>query len=229
VTPTQPSLGPRRSAARYLRDRFSYSNMVATAALFVALGGTSYAVLHVGSDDVTDNSLRSKDIRNNTLRSRDIRSRTILGQDVRRDALGSGAVKESALGTVPSAADADRLGGVTAQDLRLRCPGDTLPKAGVCIERSARAALGFSGAAESCNQAGRGLPTFAQLDPFARSSGPLPQPEWTGSVYRNTDQPGSTLAEQLEAVLLGGVGDVSYGLVNSPAQHAFRCVALPSN
>jgi hypothetical protein len=48
-------------------------------------------------------------------------------------------------------------------------------------------------------------------------------------VYRNTDQPGSTPAEQLEAVLLGGVGDVSYDRVNSPVQHAFRCVALPSN
>jgi hypothetical protein len=228
VTGTQPSRGRLRATTRCVRDRLSYSNLVATAALFVALGGTSYAVLHVGSDDVVDNSLRSKDIRNNTVRSRDIRDRTILGRDVRRDTLGSGAIKESALGTVPSALDAARVGGATAQDLRLRCPGDTLPKAGVCIERSPRMAQGFSGAAESCNQTGRGLPTFAQLDPFARGNGPLPQPEWTGSVYRN-DQPGSTLAEQLEAVLLGGVGDVSYSPVNSPVQHAFRCVALPSN
>ena len=111
----------------------------------------------------------------------------------------------------------------------MRCPDDTLPKAGVCIERSPRAAQGFSGAAEGCNQAGRGLPTFAQLDPFARANGPLPQPEWTGSVYRNTDPPASTFAEQLEAVLSGGVGDVSYGRANAPVQHAFRCVALPSN
>ena len=77
---THPS--PSRSAARDVRDRLSYSNVVATAALFVALGGTSYAVLRVGSEDVIDNSLRSKDVRNNTLRSRDIRDSTILGQDV---------------------------------------------------------------------------------------------------------------------------------------------------
>jgi hypothetical protein len=229
MTGTQPSRGRCRSATLWLRDRLSYSNLVATAAFFVALGGTSYAVFHVGSDDVVDNSLRSKDIRNNNLRSRDIRDRTILGRDVRRNSLGSGALKESALGTVPSATDADRVGGATAQDLRLRCPDDTLPKAGVCIERSPRTAQGFSGAAESCNQTGRGLPTFAQLDPFARGNGPLPQPEWTASVYRNTDQPGSTLAEQLQAVLLGGVGDVGYDRVNAPIQHAFRCVALPSN
>jgi hypothetical protein len=228
VTGTGPSRGPRRSAPRYLRDGLSYSNVVATAALFVALGGTSYAVLHVASDDVVDNSLRSKDIRNSTLRSRDIRDRTVLGRDVRRNSLGSGAVKESALGTVPRATDAERVGGATAQDLRLRCPADTVPKAGACIERSARGALGFSGAAESCNQAGRGLPTFAQLDPFARGNGPLLQPEWTASVYRNPD-PAGTPAEELEAVLLAGGGDVSYDRVNSPVQHAFRCVALPSN
>jgi hypothetical protein len=203
--------------------------MVATVALFVALGGTSYAVLHVGSDDVIDNSLRSQDIRNNTLRSRDVRDRTIRERDLRRNGLRSEAIKESALSTVPRATDAERVGGLTAHDLRLKCPEDTMAKSGVCIETSPRTPEGFASAAERCSQFGRGLPTLAQLDPFARSSGPLPQLEWTGSVYRNTDQPGSTLAEQLEAVLLGGSGNVSYDRVNSPAQHAFRCVALPSN
>ncbi len=53
---------------RRFATQLTYANVVATLALFVALGGTSYAVLHVGSDDVVDNSLRSRDIRNNTLR-----------------------------------------------------------------------------------------------------------------------------------------------------------------
>jgi hypothetical protein len=229
VSGGRSSRGAAESLRGYLRSCLSYSNVVATIALFIALGGASYAVLHVSSSDVADNSLRSRDIRNNTLRSRDVRDRTIRERDVQRNGLTSGAIKESALSTVPRASDAGRVGGLTADDLRLKCPGGTLAKAGVCIETSPRSPEGFASAAERCSQSGRGLPTFAQLDPFARSSGPLPQPEWTGSVYRNTDQPGSTLAEQLEAVLLGGVGDVSYGLVNSPAQHAFRCVALPSN
>ena len=49
-----------------LRKHMSYSNLTATAALFVALGGTSYALVNVGSDDVVDNSLRSADLRNET-------------------------------------------------------------------------------------------------------------------------------------------------------------------
>jgi hypothetical protein len=206
----------------------TYANVTATLALFVALSGTSYAVLHVGSDDVADNSLRSRDIRNNTLRSRDIHNRTVRARDIRRESLGSGVIKESALGTVPKAADAERVGGATAQELRLDCPSETVAKAGVCLETAARAPDGFLGALNRCDQLGRGLPTMTALDRFARSSGPLPGPEWTSSVYRHESN-GPSPFEQLEAVLLSGTGDVSYDQVYKPVQHAFRCVALPSN
>ena len=211
-----------------LISRLTYANVVATLALFVALGGTSYAVLHIGSGDVIDNSLRSKDVRNNTLRSRDIRERTLRARDLGRDSLGSGVVKESALGSVPRAFEAERLGGVTAQDLRVRCPESTVARAGVCIEASPRAPDGFLGAVDQCNQVGRGLVTMAQLDPFARANGPLPAPEWTSSVYRNPDN-GPNPFDELEAVLLGSGGNVSYDRVYQAVQHPFRCVALPSN
>lgn|SRR5215207_10613572 len=59
-----------------MRDRATYANVIATLVVSAALGGTSYAVLQVGSDDVVDNSLRSRDIRNNSVRSRDIRARS---------------------------------------------------------------------------------------------------------------------------------------------------------
>jgi len=211
-----------------LRRHLSYANVMATIAVFLALGGTSYAVLHIGSGDVTDNTLRSRDIRNNTLRSRDIHSRTLRARDIGRESLGTGVVKESALGTVPKAVDAERLGGATVQQLRLHCPAETIAKAGVCIETAARTPDGFLGAINRCDQAGRGLPTMPELDRFARSSGPLTQPEWTSSVYRNEGN-GPNPFDQLEAVLLTGTGDVSYARVYLAVQHPFRCVALPSN
>ena len=212
----------------YFRARLSYANVTATLAVFVALGGTSYAALRIGSDDVINNSLRSRDIQNDTVVSRDLRDRTIRARDVRRDSLGSRVIKESALGTVPRAATADRVGGVSAQDLRVKCPSDTLSKAGVCIETAARSPAGFVGAVDQCSRAGRRLIPMAELDLYARSNGPLPQAEWTASVYRNPDN-GPTAVEQLEAVLLSGLGDLSYDRVHVPVQHAFRCVALPSN
>jgi hypothetical protein len=211
-----------------VKARLTYANVVATFALFVAFGGTSYAVLHIRSRDVVNNSLRSKDVRNDTLRSRDIRERTIRARDVDRDSLGAGVVKESALGPVPQAVNAERLGGATARDLRLRCPQDTEAKAGVCIESSPRLADGFLGATDRCDQAGRGLVTMPQLDRFARTRGPLPEAEWTASIYRNPGN-GPTSVEQLEAVVLEGGGNPSYDRVYQAVQHPFRCVALPSN
>lgn len=75
-----------------IRKRLTYANVVATIALFLALGGSSYA-LTVGSASIKNNSVRSVDVRNGTLRDR----------DVKRGALGARAIKESALGTVQSA------------------------------------------------------------------------------------------------------------------------------
>ena len=213
---------------RHLRGRLSYANVTATLALLVALGGTSYAVTRIGSNEVVDNSLRSRDIRNDSVLSRDLRDRTLRARDLRSDSLGSRVIKESALATVPRAADADRLGGASQQDLRVKCPPDTLSKAGICVETSARSPAGFVSAVDQCSSAGRKLIAMAELDLYARSNGPLPQAEWTASVYRNPDN-GPASVEQLEAVLLGGLGDVTYDRVHLAVEHAFRCVALPSN
>jgi hypothetical protein len=213
---------------RSFRKHLSYSNVIATAALFIALGGTSYAVIRVDSRDVVNNSLKSTDVRNNSLRSRDIRNGTLRARDLGRDALGGGVVKESALGQVPRAADADRVGGLTAQELRARCPSDTIAKGAVCVERNPRSPAGFLGASNTCDSVGRGLPTMPQLDGFTRSQGPLtPGGEWTASVYLYAA--GGPTFDELEALVLSGGGDVSRDRVNAPIQHAFRCVALPSN
>jgi hypothetical protein len=77
--------------------RPSPAMVVAVLALFVALGGSSYAALKIGSKQIRNNSVRTGDLRNNDIRSRDIRNNTILGRDV----------SESSLGKVPNAAAAD--------------------------------------------------------------------------------------------------------------------------
>jgi hypothetical protein len=117
-----------------LRARFTFSNTVAVLALFVALGGSSYAALRVGSGRIIDNSVRSRDVRDDTLHGRDIRSGAIhsrhvrdngirsvdirdgaiAGNDVAADTLTGGNVLESSLGTVPSAANAATLEGKSA-------------------------------------------------------------------------------------------------------------------
>lgn len=66
-----------------MRDRLTYSNVVATLALFIALGGTGYAAA--------------------TITSSDIKNRTIKGGDVRKNTLGGTEINESKLRTVPRA------------------------------------------------------------------------------------------------------------------------------
>jgi hypothetical protein len=98
-----------------IRKRLTYANVIATLALFLALGGSSYA-LTVGSGSIRNNSIRSVDVRNGTLRDR----------DVKRGALGGRAIKESALGTVNAARTVNGTITTTAQgnnNAVAECPG----------------------------------------------------------------------------------------------------------
>ena len=66
-----------------LRPHLTYANVIASISLFVALGGTSYAIARgsIGSREIANNSVRSKDVRQNTLRTGDVRNLSLLAQD----------------------------------------------------------------------------------------------------------------------------------------------------
>ena len=69
-----------------LRRRFTYANVMATIAVFIALGGSSYAVGQISGSQ--------------------IKNRSIGGKKLKRNTVGGTAVKESSLGIVPSATTA---------------------------------------------------------------------------------------------------------------------------
>jgi hypothetical protein len=54
-----------------MRARITYANVAATLALFLALGGSAYAV-SVNGGDVVNGSLTGKDIKNNSIKPRDV-------------------------------------------------------------------------------------------------------------------------------------------------------------
>lgn len=87
--------------------RPSHATVVAYIALFVALGGSAYAVSQVGSKDVADNSLRSRDLRDDGVTRRDVRDNTLTGKDIREkglDATGFAAVTHGAGACDPASA-----------------------------------------------------------------------------------------------------------------------------
>jgi hypothetical protein len=63
--------------------------IVALVALFVAMGGSAYALVVTG-----------KSIKNGTVTNKDLKDRSVIGNDVNENSIGGGAIKESSLSTV---------------------------------------------------------------------------------------------------------------------------------
>jgi hypothetical protein len=94
------------------RPRLRYADVMATMAVFIALGGSSYAIAtgSVGSRELKNDTVRSTDLRNNDIHAVDVRNGTLTGADVKDDALTGADIRESTLRTVPSARTATTAG-----------------------------------------------------------------------------------------------------------------------
>jgi hypothetical protein len=104
---------------RILRRRPSPALVMSAIALFLALGGTAYALTITGAN-VKNGSLTGADIRNRSLTDDDLHGRSIKGTLMIKDSVGLNAVKEEGLDAskfkkVKSAESADAIGGATAQ------------------------------------------------------------------------------------------------------------------
>ena len=101
-----------------LRHHLTYANVMSTLAVFIALGGSSYAAV--------------------TLSGSKLKHRSVPGAKLKRNSITNLEVRESRLGRVPRASSADlaaslidttessvRPRAVTAAELRDRCPAGT--------------------------------------------------------------------------------------------------------
>jgi hypothetical protein len=201
----------RGSVIRALRQHLSYANVMATAAVFIALGGSSYAALRITSADVKDRSLSYRDLKRNTL--------------------GGSRIKESRLGMVPWARNAARLNGVTAARLLVKCPEATVPVSDVCVETSSRGPLPYTSAAVTCEgierskTPGRRLPSHDELMTAIGEPGVnlAPGGELTRNVY-------PTAAGRVEVLFVtDDVGSVAITPNTAAGAKAFRCVTDPLN
>ena len=196
-----------------LRRRLSYANVVATLALFVALGGSSYAAL--------------------SLTGRDIRDASLTGRDIKRNSLTGRQIKEARLGTVRRARNAARVGGLTARRLLLKCPSGTLPFSDTCVETQARAPTAYGNAVIECGSIdatrtpGRRLPTHGELLKALPSDQIqlAPGGELTSDIVPSASEPGRVDVLYVTDEL-GSVG-VTPG--SAAGAKAYRCVADPLN
>jgi len=202
---------------RCLYRRLNYANVVATLALFVALGGSSYAVTKISGSHLKNRSVAGKKLKPNTL--------------------GTRQIKESRLRKVPRAGNADRLNGFDSGQLIgrlvLRCPEGTLAAADVCVETQTRPPTTYSGAAAECARTdgppggGRRLPTHNELrvavgfDPIQFAAGG----ELTSDVFPSGSSPTGVdvLVMTTESGRVALVPDAFGG------ERTFRCVVDPRN
>ena len=92
---------------RKLRSRINYANVVATLALFVAVGtGTAYAANTVFSTDIVDGEVKSVDVGDNEIKSSDVKDEslttfdvsTFLGADVVDGSLTGADISDNTIG-----------------------------------------------------------------------------------------------------------------------------------
>jgi hypothetical protein len=193
------------------RQRLTYANVMSTLALFIALGGSSYAAI--------------------TISGSSIKNRSIPAKKLKRNAITGNEVRESRLSRVRRAKTADRLGGFTAAELRVHCPSDTFPIADVCVERTPRPASSYGSAVLQCAQLGtpagpgRRLPTHGE-ETAALTAVPLAAGgELTSNVYPSGSDPG-----RLDVLFVTDqVGGVALTPNTAAGGKAYRCVTDPLN
>jgi hypothetical protein len=195
-----------------LRRHLSYANVMATSAVFIALGGSSYAALAITGRDVRDGSLTHRDLKRNTL--------------------GGTRIKESRLGKVRGARNADRLNGVTAARLLVRCPAGTTPVSDVCVETVSRAPAPYRTAVVVCEGVdrpetpGRRLPSHDELMSALGDAGIglADGGELTRNVFPSADE------GRVDVLfIIDSVGNVGVTPDTAAGAKAFRCVADPLN
>jgi hypothetical protein len=186
-----------------LRQRLSFANVMSVAAVFIALGGSSYAALSknsVGKKQLKKGAVTTKKIKDGAVNEAKIADGTIRASDLSKSLLSS--LKDS-------------------------CPaGMTRFGNAVCIDTVPRAGTATAGTAiVTCSQANLRLPsaTEAYMLVHAGLTG-LTEYTWVDTVYRRAAPDFNTVDS---AVKLAAGG--SYFGDNLSGTGAVRCATVPGS
>jgi hypothetical protein len=105
-----------------LRKRLTFANLTSTLALFVALGGTSYAAISVGSAEIRTGAVGKSEIRTNAVGKSEASTGSIGKSEIRRSAVGrseiaTDGVAKSEIGKNAVGTDELADGGIELADL----------------------------------------------------------------------------------------------------------------
>ena len=102
---------------RRLRPRVTFANIVSILALFIALGGTTYAAATIGSNEIKKNAVLSRHIKNGQVKAKDLADNSVDAAKLAHNAISGAKVSDHSL----TASDIDqsslRLSNVIARPL----------------------------------------------------------------------------------------------------------------
>lgn len=184
------------------RRRPSHATVVAYLALFVALGGTTYAAVSlpansVGTKQLRDGAVTASKLHPHAVGAEDVANHSLTGNQIASGSLTGAQILASTLGTVPNANDLD---GLTAAAFEPHCPAGLKQTEDICYDFSPRAAANFPTALTTCAQAGLRLPDPGDMALIFNDQGPGQPDEWVADYY----QPGAN--QPIAAGLLGELG-----------------------
>jgi hypothetical protein len=83
------------------KPKLTYGSVIATIALFVALGGSSYAAITITGGNIKNGTVTGSDLKDESVKGRDVDNGTLTGSDVKNGSLTSSDIGDGTL----SAAD----------------------------------------------------------------------------------------------------------------------------
>jgi hypothetical protein len=147
-----------------VRPRLSYANVMATVAVFIALGGASYAAFKLPKNGVGTKQLKKN---------------AVIGVKVKDDSLTGSDINEATLGTVASANNAQNatsaqtLDGRSADQLidasKPTCPAGMELAVGVCFTSATRGPVTQTAAFGECTSSGWRLPSEGEMAAFDKT------------------------------------------------------------
>ena len=194
--------------------RLTYSNVVATLAIFIALGGISYAATNlaknsVGTKQIKKNAVTAKKIKKNAVTSKKIKKNAVNPSKIKKNAVTTAKIKNDAI--TEAKLDPDLLASIDeeAKQKVLNADGSVLGEFAGSVPLGGPLAV-FEVVIDG------GLYTYygsGQLIPLGGSSPSFKDNTCTGPAYVETDQ---VIFDMIYSKLAGGPSRVVYRVASGP-------------